>query len=90
MELQEYLKTLVEMDASDLYLTVARPPMYRVNGTIQAVGEQCFTPEDLESLATDMLNERQINEFAQTNEMNLATALPGTGATTTPFTPNAS
>ena len=77
MELQEYLKTLVETDASDLYLTVARPPMYRVNGKVNPIGETTFTPDNLEALAQSILNERQMKEFQETNEMNLATALPG-------------
>ena len=77
MELQEYLKTLVETDASDLYLTVARPPMYRVNGKVNPIGATTFTPDNLEALAQSILNERQMKEFQETNEMNLATALPG-------------
>jgi len=33
---------MVEMEASDLYLTVGRPPMYRVEGTIRAIGDKNF------------------------------------------------
>ena len=51
MDIQELFKTMVEMEASDLYLTVARPPMYRVDGKIQPGGEHAFTPEELQELA---------------------------------------
>ena len=44
MEFQELFKKMVEIEASDLYLTVARPPMYRVEGKIQAIGDRNFTP----------------------------------------------
>jgi len=69
-------KKMVEMEASDLYLTVGRPPMYRVEGTIQAIGDKNFTPDELAALADAMMTEKQRREFAQTLEMNLAQSLP--------------
>ncbi|HET7008611.1 MAG TPA: PilT/PilU family type 4a pilus ATPase [Candidatus Binatia bacterium] len=77
MEFQEMFKKMVEIEASDLYLTVARPPMYRVDGKIQAIGDENFTPEDLVALADAMMSEKQRREFTQTLEMNLAQSLPG-------------
>lgn len=70
-------KTMVEIEASDLYLTVGRPPMYRVEGTIQAIGDKNFTPDELAALADALMTEKQRREFAQTLEMNLAQSLPG-------------
>ena len=77
MEFQELVKKMVEIEASDLYLTVARPPMYRVEGKIQAIGDRNFTPDNLRALADAMMTEKQRREFAQTFEMNLAQSLPG-------------
>jgi twitching motility protein PilU len=77
VEFQELFKKMVEIEASDLYLTVARPPMYRVEGKIQAIGDRNFTPDDLRALADAMMTEKQRREFAQTFEMNLAQSLPG-------------
>ena len=77
MEFQELFIKMVEIEASDLYLTVARPPMYRVEGKIQAIGDRNFTPDDLRALADAMMTEKQRREFAQTFEMNLAQSLPG-------------
>ena len=77
INIQEFFKTMVELEASDLYLTVARPPMYRVDGKIQAGGEYAFKPEDLKQLAHTMLNEKQRLEFAESLEMNMAMSLPG-------------
>lgn len=68
---------MVEAEASDLYLTVARPSMYRVNGAIIPVGDGQFQPHDLEQFAHSIMNERQRKEFAETMEMNMAVALPG-------------
>jgi twitching motility protein PilU len=77
VDFQEMFKKMVEIEASDLYLTVARPPMYRVEGKIQAIGDRNFTPDDLRALADAMMTEKQRREFAQTLEMNLAQSLPG-------------
>jgi len=77
VDLQEYFKTMVEMEASDLYLTVARPPMYRVDGKVRGQGEHKFSPAEVEQLAHSIMNEKQRREFAETLEMNLATSLPG-------------
>jgi twitching motility protein PilU len=77
INIQDFFQTMVDLEASDLYLTVARPPMYRVDGKIQPAGEHAFTPEDLKELAHTMLNEKQRLEFAGALEMNMAMALPG-------------
>lgn len=77
INIQDFFKTMVDLEASDLYVTVARPPMYRVDGKIQAGGEHSFTPEELSALAQSMLNEKQRLEFAETLEMNMAMSLPG-------------
>jgi twitching motility protein PilU len=77
INIQEYFQTMVDLEASDLYLTVARPPMYRVDGKIRPVGEHSFTPEDLIELSASMLSEKQRAEFAETHEMNMAMSLAG-------------
>jgi len=77
MEIDGYLKAMVEMNASDLYLTVARPTMYRVDGKIRPVGEGTFKPDDIEAIAKSIMNERQLKEFTENLEMNMALSLPG-------------
>jgi twitching motility protein PilU len=77
IKVQEMLKVMVDSDASDLYLTVARPPMYRINGLIQPRGEMPFTPSDLDALAKSIMNDWQNKEFEERHEMNMAMALPG-------------
>ncbi|MGE5302285.1 MAG: PilT/PilU family type 4a pilus ATPase [Alphaproteobacteria bacterium] len=77
MEIQDFLRKMVEAEASDLYLTVAKPTMYRINGVITPVGDGHFKPDEIEQLANSIMNERQLKEFAETMEMNMALALPG-------------
>jgi len=77
MEIQDFLQRMVEAEASDLYLTVNRPTMYRINGVVSPIGQDHFGPRDLEQFADSIMNERQRKEFAETMEMNMAVALPG-------------
>lgn len=68
---------MVETEASDLYLTVAKPPMYRVDGSIREEGDHRFSPEELHDIAQSIMNPKQQREFAETMEMNMAMSLPG-------------
>jgi twitching motility protein PilU len=76
MDIQELFQTMVDHNASDLYLTVGRPSMYRIEGTIKPIGDHDYRPEELEDLAQAIMNERQRREFAETMEMNMAMTLP--------------
>ena len=76
-DIKEYFTKMVEIEASDLYLTVARPPMYRIDGKIGPGGDRSFTPDDIRALAMLMMNEKQQREFAESLEMNMAMSLPG-------------
>ena len=77
MNIHDFFKTMVEMEASDLYLTVAKPPMYRVQGKVEARGDHAFSPDDIRAIAQAIMNEKQQKEFAETLEMNMAMSLPG-------------
>jgi twitching motility protein PilU len=76
MNIQELFQTMVDHNASDLYLTVGRPSMYRIEGTIKPIGDHDYRPEEIEDLAQSIMNERQRREFAETMEMNMAMTLP--------------
>ncbi|HEY1374315.1 MAG TPA: PilT/PilU family type 4a pilus ATPase [Candidatus Binatia bacterium] len=72
INLMDFLGVMVERNASDIYLTVASPPMYRIQGVVQPIGEHVFSPEELEELAKSFMNERQWSQFTEHMEMNLA------------------
>lgn len=63
-------------NASDLYLTVARPPMFRVNGSLEEGAGEGLKPKDLEELVKTFVSDEQLKEFNSHNELNLAIALP--------------
>jgi len=76
MDFRNFLETMVERNASDIYFTVESPPMYRIQGVVQPIGEPVFKPEDLETLAQSIMSERQWREFSEKMEMNLALSYP--------------
>jgi twitching motility protein PilU len=77
MNFRNFLETMVERNASDIYFTVESPPMYRIQGVVQPIGEPVFKSEDLETLAQAIMSERQWREFSDNMEMNLALSYPG-------------
>ena len=77
MNIEDFFRKMVEIEASDLYLTVAKPPMYRTEGKIEVGGDHPFTPEELRDIAQAIMNDKQKQEFAETMEMNMAMSLPG-------------
>lgn len=80
MEIVDFLKVMVEHDASDIYLTVDSFPMYRVYGITQPIGEVKLTNEQLETLANAIMRtDKQRKEFGETMEMNLALAYEDLG-----------
>ncbi len=78
-EIIEYLKYMVEKDASDIYITAGLPSMFRIQGATQPYDEPVLTPEDTERLAVSTMNEKQRDIFAKEFEMNLALYYPDLG-----------
>lgn len=76
MNIEDFFRKMVEIEASDLYLTVAKPPMYRTQGKIEVGGDHPFTPQELGDIAQAIMNDKQKQEFAETMEMNMAMSLP--------------
>ncbi|MCH6546396.1 MAG: PilT/PilU family type 4a pilus ATPase [Deltaproteobacteria bacterium] len=79
MEIRELLKVMVERGASDLYLTTASPPMYRIEGITQPIGNQSLTPDMLRELADSFMSRTEKLEFGEKLEMTLALAYEGLG-----------
>lgn len=80
MEILEIYKHMVEVDASDVYLTVGCAPMFRVQGVTEPwEGKPMLNDEHLQALTFSVMSEDQKQEFLKTFEMNLAQAIDGVG-----------
>ena len=79
LDISRLLSVMNEHDASDLYLTVDSPPMYRINGVVRPAGNRCLANTDTESLANSIMSDRQQKDFEASNEQNLALYYPSLG-----------
>jgi twitching motility protein PilU len=79
LDLSKLLAVMIEHDASDLYITVDSPPMYRINGVVRPAGNRCLQSADTEGLANSFMNDKQQREFQEKHEQNLALYFPALG-----------
>jgi twitching motility protein PilU len=79
INIRDLLEEMVRRDASDLYITVDSPPMFRVEGETFPWGERKYSPEETETLALSLMSQTQKTYFARRWEMNLAIAYPNLG-----------
>ena len=70
---------MVRLDASDIYITVDLPPIYRKEGINTSFGAKNLTTEDTCLLAEKCMSEKQKKDFYETMEMNLALYYPELG-----------
>lgn len=73
------LELMVEKEASDLFLTVGRPPSIKVHGKISPASKTALGPKDARALAYAIMNDRQLKEYEATKECNFAVAPKGIG-----------
>jgi twitching motility protein PilT len=70
---------MIRNNASDLHLKVGRPPTLRVQGALAPMVHAAMRPEDLKSLAEQVMTPRQVKEFAENKEADFAIGVPGIG-----------
>ena len=73
------LQQMIQQNASDLHLKVGRPPTLRVQGELIPLQLPAMKPEDLKSLAEQVMTPKQVKEFAEFREADFATGVPGIG-----------
>ncbi|RKX26198.1 MAG: type IV pili twitching motility protein PilT [Candidatus Zixiibacteriota bacterium] len=72
LSLRELLEQMVQMGASDLHLTAGSPPVVRIDGKLQRIGDTLLSSEDTKKIAYSMLNEKQKLKFEQTWELDFS------------------
>jgi twitching motility protein PilT len=75
--LPELLKTMVEMEGSDLHLTTNTPPQVRVHGHLQRLHLPDLAPSDSKQLAYSVLTDGQKKRFEETMELDFAFGIKG-------------
>jgi twitching motility protein PilU len=80
MDIQPYLKLLVEKSASDLFFTADSPVKLKLEGRVTSVGKTTLTPELVEAAANGIMDDRLRQLFYETWECDFAIALPDESA----------
>ncbi len=77
--MQNLLKTMVEKEGSDLFITAGFPPAIKIDGEVHKASEQALTPEQSSVIVRSIMNDKQAKEFDATKESNFAISPQGIG-----------
>ncbi len=70
---------MVQMEASDLFLTTGAHPSVKVHGVMHALDQPVLLPDQVKALAYQVMREDQIAGFERYPELNLAISQPKVG-----------
>jgi twitching motility protein PilU len=76
MDIEPYLKLMVEKNASDLFFTTNAPVKIKLEGEVKSVGKTVLTGELTRAAAYGIMNDAQIAAFESEFESDFAIALP--------------
>jgi len=79
MDLTEFLKIVVEKDASDGFASVGSAPIFKVSGELLAFGDQVLTADDVSALIQASMPAHQFEHYVSTNDANYAIEHPSLG-----------
>ena len=79
MNIDEYLKHLVLVGGSDLYISAGATPMARIEGAIHPIAEQAISMEDAAALFDAFLTDEQKRQFDTDLELNIALQIDQVG-----------
>ena len=75
--LNELLKTVVDMDCSDLHLSVGTPPRVRKNGLLIPLEEEKLSPDSIKNILKEHLNSDRIDDLNKGIEVDFSISLSG-------------
>jgi len=79
MALESFLRHMVEVDASDLYLQADAPASYRIAGRVERSDLPVPTPDDLRRFLGEVLTPVAAERFERSPDIDAAYTLPGVG-----------
>src|SRR5258706_4048515 len=77
MTLPELLKKTVELEGSDLHLSISTPPQVRVHGHLQRLEGADLTPSETKALAYSVLTDSQKKRFEEALELDFSFGIKG-------------
>ena len=79
MNIIELVNKATIIKASDIHITVGLPPVVRINGKLENLGESKLSPNDTKNLVYATLTEKQVEVLEQNGEIDTSFSSPGAG-----------
>lgn len=79
LDFERLLKKAVELNSSDLHITVGIPPTMRINGNLEPYGNEKLTPGDIKEYVNEVLDEEQYKRYNEVGEIDLSYSFQGMG-----------
>ncbi|MBE7558736.1 PilT/PilU family type 4a pilus ATPase [bacterium] len=70
--LEQLVKKVMEVNATDLHIKVGSPPMIRVNTILQPAGDEILTPEAAQALIESAMTKKEFHTFQDKLELDFA------------------
>ena len=77
-DLINILLKAIELKASDIHFTVARPPILRIRGDLVTCGEEPLKPEDTKKICYELMNQEKRIVFEEKGEVDFSWSIPST------------
>jgi len=79
LNVNTYLRRLVDEDASDLHFKVGTPPVLRINGQLVLIEGKRLSPSEVEQISMSLLPESKKALLEKGIELDVAYSVPGLG-----------
>lgn len=79
MTLKQMLEQMLAAKASDLHVRIGVKPTLRIDGVLRSISDQNVTPQEMEEIMNQILNENQKKRFLQRSELDLALSVSQMG-----------
>jgi len=79
MDITNYLKLMVDHDASDLFFSVGAHANIKIEGHTRSIGKETLSSKDLRTLAYSIMSDDQVVAFEENLELNMAISMEGLG-----------
>src|SRR5262249_12363853 len=76
---EQLLRYLAERGGSDLHLKVGSPPLVRIDGELQRVGDAAVKTDDVGRIAQAIMPQERADDLRGKHEADFAYSMPGVG-----------
>lgn len=77
--IDDILLNAITRKASDVHMTVARPPVYRINGHLEYIGDEVLTSEHMRELVLNILTDKQKKILDEDGEVDFSYSISNKG-----------